>query len=169
MASVHGLTVLPGDYYGRGHTTVRATDEGIVEVWPDALAQLLLRECRVRPRWGDGTHLDVGDTAFRAECSGGPLRILTPISGRIVGHAQLDELPVLRIRPDRPLQEQPQLLNGREAVRWLESELARIERGVMPATAGQTLADGGAIRQDLVAVLPDVDWDRIREELLLDV
>jgi hypothetical protein len=166
--SVHGLPVHPDEYYGRGHAALRVVEGNVVEVFPDAFAQLLLRECRLRPRATDGAHLALGDAAFHVETPGGPLRILSPVTGDVVGTEVRDRVPVVKIRLDRPLEEQRQLLHGSEAALWLERELRTVERAVTPLGQGTTLADGGAIRPDLVESLPDVDWDLLREDLLLD-
>jgi hypothetical protein len=166
---VHGLTVNCDEYYGRGHAALRVVGDDVVEIFPDAFARLLLRECRIRPRATDGARLDPGDAAFRVDTPGGPLRILSPVAGDVVATDERDQVPVLQVRLDAPLEEQVHLLHGPEVPRWLEHELRTVERAVTPLSHGTTLADGGAIRTDLVESLPDVNWDQLREELLLDV
>lgn len=167
--TVHGLAVEPDELYDRGHTTVRPVEDDLVEVFPDALARRILHGCRVEPAATDDDSLARGDAVFRVESDRGPLRLLTPVEGEVVGVHERDGLPALRIRPRRPLAEQTHLLRGGEAVRWLESELRLVQRAMSPGEAAPTLADGGEIREDLVRVTPDVDWDQLREELLLDV
>lgn len=167
--SVHGLTVSPTERYDRGHTAVRPVEDDLVEVFPDALARHLLRGCSVEAAVDRDEPLTRGDTVFRVQSDRGPLRLLTPVEGDVVEQIRREDLPVLRIRLRRPLAEQTHLLQGTEAVRWLESELRQVQLAVSPGETLPTLADGGVLREDLVEATPDVDWDQLREELLLDV
>lgn len=167
--TVHGLPVDPSEFYDRGHTIVRPVEDEVVEIFPDALARRILHGCRVEPVVVAEESLSRGDAIFRVESERGPLRMRTPVEGEVVGWEEREGLPVLRVRLRRPLEQQTHLLRGTEAVRWLESELRQVQGVLSPGQTAPTLADGGEIREDLVQVNPDVDWDQLREELLLDV
>ncbi len=60
------------------------------------------------------------------------------------------------------------LLNPPEAAVWIQGEFERLQRAMAGPSVGVTMADGGAPVQDLSAVVPRQDWDRMLGEVFLE-
>lgn len=164
---IHGLTVDPDLGYHRGHTWVRDEGAGHASIGLSPLARRILpRGLAIEvPRVGEILH--EGDAIF--SLPGSAVRIVTPISGRVVEVREETGTPVLRLEGDRSELEWARLLRGTEAAQWMEFELRQLQTRLLGTEAASAWADGGAVVDDLARSVPEADWKSVREEFFLDV
>jgi len=153
--------------YHRGHTWVRKEKDGTLAVGLDELGARLIGKPDQLALPEVGRRLHANGTGWRIKRSGSTLRVLAPIEGTVVATGGPEQGWYLKVRPDTPEPNMRHLLRDGEAVRWMSRELDRLQLlsagGACPA-----LADGGALVEDLGAVLPKHEWGGICGAMLLE-
>ncbi|MEJ5369252.1 MAG: hypothetical protein WHT08_13090 [Bryobacteraceae bacterium] len=167
LAEVCGLSVPPDRYYHRGHTWVREGEDGVLLVGIDDLGSRLLGSDGAVQLPPPGTELRVNEPAFCARRNGVEARILSPVDGTVEGPAG-DGEALIRVRPAAGFST-VHLLRGREAVAWMRHELDRLQIALAASCGAATLADGGAVAEDLGRCLPPRDFDTACGLAFLDV
>jgi hypothetical protein len=168
--TVNGLRYPLDRAYHRGHTWVFQEADGTVGVGLDEMASRLLGP----PDWTDlppvGTLLQLNGNGWRLRKHGSVFRILSPISGKVVGHGSAESGGFLRVRPESPAVAQQHLLRGRNEVQgWVLREMERLQAACADGSVGISLADGGELVEDLSVVLRHGEWDGLCGEMLLDI
>ncbi len=155
-------------YFHRGHSWVRPEYDETVTVGLDDFAEQLMGQ-HVEVEYPPlGTHLRVNGVGWRLRKDGRAVRVLSPVDGIVVGLGGPERDWYLRVKLDRPLEEQDHLLRGEEVGIWLAHERDRLQQVLSPLDIGLTLADGGMLVDDLSTVMPRDDWDKTVGEMLLE-
>ncbi len=167
QAEVCGISVPLDRYYHRGHTWVREGEDGVLLVGIDDLGRRLLGSDGTVELPPPGTELRVNEPAFRVRRNGIETRILSPVDGTVEGHVG-DGVALIRVRPV-PGFRTVHLLRGREAVSWMRHELDRLQMALAASCGAATLADGGAVAEDLGRCLRQREFDTACGLAFLDV
>lgn len=166
-AEVAGVPVPADRYYHRGHTWIREEPDGTLLVGLDELGRRLLGEDAEIGLPAPGTRLRVNEPAFRARRNGVEVRILSPVDGTVEGPAS-DGEGLVRVKPAEGFST-VHLLRGREAAAWMRHEIDRLQMALSAACGAVSLADGGAIPQDLGRSLGPREFDTACGLAFLDV
>ena len=164
-----GLDYPKDRLYHRGHTWIKAEQDGTVSIGLDALADHLIgKPDSVRlPKIGQ--ELDVNQIAWRINKRGREILVRSPLEGTIV--ALGDDL-TLKMRPRLDVQDPlnlRHLLRGPEVHGWISRELERLQLQLRPAGTQPSLADGGVLVHGLMDALPDSDWSTVLADTFLEV
>ena len=159
--------------YHRGHTWIEETDDHCLLVGLDGFACRVIGQSRVA-RWpAEGERIAVNGGVCTIGCSNGAeLRVLSPVDGIVVALGEQTEDWLIKVKPDRPLDEMTHLLRGAEVRTWLVHELERLQSILacqLNDDVGFALADGGALVDDLPRTYPGLDWASVGREFLLGV
>ncbi|HET9317582.1 MAG TPA: hypothetical protein VFQ51_18460, partial [Vicinamibacteria bacterium] len=160
---------LPGDrLYHRGHAFVRPEPDGTMTVGLDDLARRLVGEAEVAFRPGPGQRLDDDAPLLRLHAHGREVRVLSPVSGVVIGTSGQGADVTVRVDPDGPLDAR-HLLAGDEAAAWAMREVERLQTLLGTRELGPALADGGQLLPDLGAAIPRGRMDGVLGEMFLDL
>ncbi len=159
----------PGDrLYHRGHTWVRAEQDGTVSIGLDALGERLAG----RPDAVDlpqvGARLTANGPGWKMRRDGIAVRILAPVAGEVVETGGPGAGFYLRVRPAAEGAGMGALLRPSEAGPWLGRELERLQLLMGPSKEAPTLADGGVPVEDLPAACPSANWDAVWGGMFLE-
>jgi glycine cleavage system H lipoate-binding protein len=154
--------------YHRGHTWVKAESDGAVTVgFDDFGSHLIGRPDQVElPAAGNPLH--VNGTAWHIKKNGSDLRILSPVEGRVVETGSAEAGWYLKVRPLGKKVDTQHLLRGAEVRPWLAREMERLELSLAADGVGLSLADGGAMMEDISKEYPSVNWDSVWGEMFLE-
>lgn len=163
---VCGVAVPLDRLYHRGHTWVRELEDRTLEVGLDDLGRRLLGEDGRVELPAPGTGVRVNEPAFIVRRNGVEARVLSPVDGTVLGPAENGAL--VRVRPAEGFRTVHLLRDG-EAVAWMRHEVDRLQMALAAASGAATLADGGAVPQDLGRALPRREYDTVCGLAFLDV
>lgn len=166
LAEVCGLAVPLDRYYHRGHTWVREAEDGTLDVGLDDLGQRLLGVDGRIELPAPGTEVRVNEPAFLVRRNGVEARVLSPVDGTVMGPGGNGAL--IRVRPAEGFRT-VHLLRGSEAAAWMRHELDRLQMALAAACGSVTLADGGAVAEDLGRCLTAREFDTACGLAFLDV
>ena len=174
-----GCLVPEGLFFHPGHTWVRLGPGGEFEVGLDDFGGRVAGPVdRVRlPATGE--HLRAGDSAFGIDGRRGSLELTAPFSGEVsLENEALTDDPELirkepygagflfRATPDDPSRALLCLMSGTNARVWTAEQerflRALVDVATARAGAAPTLNDGGLLSDDLLAGVPPVKAERIR-------
>ena len=161
-----GLRLPLDRYYHRGHTWVRQEEDGSLVVGLDELGRRLAGEPGAVETPQAGTALRVNEPAFRLRRNGVEARILSPVDGTVLGLAEGEGL--IRVRPAEGFST-VHLLRGAEVKAWMQHELERLQLALSAACGAASLADGGAVPEDLGRRLGGRQYDTACGLAFLDV
>src|SRR5271166_3665702 len=157
--------------YHRGHTWLKAEQDGTVTIGLDALADHLIGDPDYVEVPAIGTEVDLNETAWRIKKNGNEILVRAPIEGTIVSADDFKEGWRLTIRPRLDLQEPAtlqHLLRGPEVHGWVSRELERLQLQLRPKGAEPSLADGGVLVRGLMDALPESDWNTVLADTFLE-
>ncbi len=157
-------------YYHRGHTWVKPSEDGTVEVGLDELALHLIGNPDSVRTVKQGDEVELNQTAWRIRKNGKEIDVRAPIEGVVVGVGGQKENWYLKIRPRLDLQDPAtlrHLLQGPEVQGWMTRELERLQLQLRAPNTPPTLADGGMLLPDLMDAMPDADWDTVLADTFL--
>lgn len=152
--------------YHRGHTWVAAQPDGTVTVGLDELARRLAGKPEQVELPPVGAHVEVNGAGWKMRRYGAEVRVLSPVDGEVVATGGAGEDWFLKVKPTSL--NMTHLLQGAEVKRWLLREMERLHVLLGPSALGPTLADGGAMVDDLPATNPKADWDGIWGGMFLE-
>jgi hypothetical protein len=109
--------------------------------------------------------VEVNGTAWKFSRGGRHARILSPVEGEVVGQGGPELGWYLRVKP-RSFDGR-HLLRGGEVRPWMLREVERLQQSMSAAGVGETLADGGALVDDLPGILLE-ETDRVWGEMFLE-
>ncbi len=167
QAEACGVAVPLDRYYHRGHTWVREAEDGTLLVGLDDLGRRLLGADGTVETPPAGAELRVNEPAFVARRNGVEARILSPVDGTVLGPAS-DGEALVRVRPAEDFRT-THLLRGGEAVAWMRHELDRLQVALAASCGAASLADGGAVAEDLGRRLTAREFDTACGLAFLDV
>jgi glycine cleavage system H protein len=164
--------------YHRGHTWVHRVGDDQAYVGLDDFARRLLgEEAKLTPP-PVGTRVVQGRGALRVERNGEEVRLLSPLSGEVVGvNPRLTHEPgavyadsygrgwVLKIKSRRLTHDLRNLFSGSLARRWMEDTRDRFQHQIVHAT-GSVIQDGGDPVEDIASALGLQEWCGLVEEFL---
>lgn len=156
-----GMDYPPDRLYHRGHSWVRAEEEGLVTVGLDDLASRLVGkpDSVVLPE--KGTWLEANGAGWRLKKNGFEMRVMAPVAGEVVETGSAAEGWYLKLRVPPEMRQWRHLLRGGEVTGWLMRELERLQMELSPAAAGPSLADGGMLVEGLMDQMPNANWDKV--------
>lgn len=168
-ATVNGLGLnYPEDrLYHRGHTWVKAADDGTFTVGLDELAEHLIGKPDSVETPEIGTEVEVNQAAWRLKKNGREMAVRAPIEGTVIGV----EGRALKIRPrldPRDPATLRHLLRGPEVYGWMTRELERLQLQLRAHGAPPALADGGVLLPGLMDAVPEADWDTVLADTFLE-
>jgi glycine cleavage system H protein len=175
-----------GLLFSRNHTWTFLTRSGIAEIGPDDFLLHVTGVVRFSILVNPGTLISRGDHIADINHNGRKLKILSPISGIIEetndlikssSSSGMDESCrkgwICRITPTRWNEETSSLLLAEEAIRWSGRELQRFRdflavtvRKDSPELSLVLLQDGGELRDQPLAELPDEVWEGFQKSFL---
>ena len=148
---------IPGS--GRNPT---APDRGSGRTWPKRLTGKP-DELELPPV---GSRVEVNGTGWKMRRFGAEVRVLSPLEGEVVAVGGPECEWFLKVKPSSF--DLTHLLMGPEVKRWFVREMERLHVLLGAGELGPTLADGGAMLDDLPAANPRANWDAIWGGMFLE-
>lgn len=155
-------------FYHRGHTWVKAESDGAVTVGLDDFGSRLIGRPDQVELPAAGIPLHVNGTAWHIKKNGSDLRILAPVDGQVVETGSAEAGWYLKVKPLGEKVDTQHLLRGAEVRPWLAREMERLELSLAADGVGLSLADGGAMMEDISKEYPSVDWDSVWGKMFLE-
>lgn len=152
--------------YDRGHTWVRPEPDGTVTVGLDELGRGLLGTPDRVELPKPGTRLHTHGTAWRVYKRNATVRIRSPLAGEVIAADDEQHGGRLRVKPLGKKFDFSHLLAPAEVNGWLVHEADRLQL-TLSAEAAPTLADGGALVNDISGQYPRADWETVCAEMFL--
>lgn len=161
-----GVPVPLDRMYHRGHTWVQPQPDGTLIVGLDELAKRLTGKPDEVDLPPVGSRVEVNGTGWKMRRFGAEVRLLSPLDGEVVavGGPECDWF--LKVKPSSF--DLTHLLMGPEVKRWFVREMERLHVLLGAGELGPTLADGGAMLDDLPAANPRANWDAIWGGMFLE-
>ena len=166
-----GLRYPEDRLYHRGHTWLKAEQDGTVTIGLDDFSEHIVG----RPDYVDlpetGAELEVNQTAWRMKKNGKEVSVRAPIEGTVIAVGGPDDGWYLKMRPRLDLRNPValrHLLRGAEVHGWIARELDRLQIQLQHPHTSTTLADGGVLLADLMNVVTDADWNTILADTFLE-
>jgi glycine cleavage system H protein len=183
------LRIPQGLFFSRNHTWAHLERSGIAKVGLDDLITHITGGVQVIPHAKPGDPIGKGGLLAEIVHNGKHLRILSPISGEVqAANSLLSEQPdvlqedpfrkgwIYQITPSDWKKETQSYYLAGEANSWMAKELVRLKDFLMVSvgknsmgTAGIILQDGGELRDNTLAELPDELWQDFQSNFLSDV
>lgn len=180
------LKIPKGIFYNKKHTWAFMEKSGIARVGIDDLLPHLTGTCQVTFSKEPGDLIKKGETMTLINHKGKKLRILAPISGKIVQSNQnLNKNPeilssdpyskgwIYGIEPTNWVEDTKSCIFAEDAVKWAANELDRFKDFLTSSLQKHTpelsmvaLQDGGELRDQTLSELPDPVWDDFQREFL---
>lgn len=177
---VSGFQVADSYYYHRGHSWARVEHGGFVRVGMDDFS-LKLVGCPTEVELPKiGAQVEQTGVAWRIHKGEKEARVLSPMKGVVVAVnqkvARTPEIAkkdpyglgwLMVLEPMELKSNLRNLLFEQEAAAWVKAEAARLDATVMAAYGMSLAATGGEIVDDIMANLPNLEWDHVIHEFLL--
>jgi glycine cleavage system H protein len=186
ILSPRNLRIPQGLFFCRNHTWTFLERSGEAKVGLDDLLVHITGSVNIMLRRESGTIIRKGELLAELEHEGRHLQILSPISGTITrGNPLLEEDPgivredpfrqgwVFEIRPSDWMRETRSCYVAGEASGWMDREFLRFKDFIVNSMnrnevdrPGIILQDGGEIRDQTLAELPETLWKEFQDEFL---
>jgi glycine cleavage system H lipoate-binding protein len=154
--------------YHRGHTWVLREPDGTATVGLDDFGSRLVGEPDEVQLPVVGAFLHVNGTAWHFKKNRSDLRFLSPVDGEVIQTGGTKAGWYLKLKPLGKKMDTRHLLRGEEIRPWLAREMERLEFSLAVDGVGMSLADGGALVDDLPKEYPSVDWDAVWGQMFLE-
>ncbi len=185
--SFNMLKIPQGLFYGRNHTWMHMEKSGVAKVGLDDLLLHLTGEVKCILARSPGDYIHKGDLFTELKQDGKLLRILSPVSGKIVEiNSALMETPqamnndpygkgwIYKIKPSNWISEVSGCYFASEATAWSEKELEKAKkflalstRKYFPEYSMVVMQDGGELCDHTLSGLPESIWKDFENEFLL--
>ena len=187
--SANILRIPQGIFFNRHHTWTHLGTSGDAKVGMDDFLQHITGSVKFTQLKNPGDAIMKGELLTEIDQDGKQLRVFSPISGKILNtNSTLSEHPevisedpyeegwIYKIKPSNWVKETKSYLLAGEATDWSTKELERLKDflagGPMKKYAAEPsmilLQDGGEIRENVLADLPNEVWENF-QEVFLDV
>lgn len=184
--STANLRIPQGLFFSKNHTWTHLEQPGFARVGLDDLLTHITGEVKVINRAEPGEAIRKGDLIAEIDHGGKHLRIFSPISGTVeAANALLTDEPrtlnedpfrkgwICQIRPSDWINETKSYYLAKDATEWTARELVRFKDFLMVSagrneleTTGIILQDGGELRDNTLAELPDELWQNFQKDFL---
>lgn len=182
-----GILKIPqGLFYARNHTWMFMEHSGVAKVGLDDLLLHITGEVNFNIRKNRGDMISKGDVLTEIDQNGKLLRILSPVSGKIMdansmlnGHpGLLNEDPygkgwIYKIKPTNWIDDAKSCYFAEEATKWSTKELERFKdflavnmKNYSPEPSMVILQDGGELSDHSLSALPREIWTNFEKEFL---
>jgi len=178
LQEVFGIAVPFNLYLHQGHTWAAVEDGGRVRLGMDAFTQKVFgpAEAWRLPRMGEVFHqnqisLEMARKDRRAPVLAPVTGIVEAVNPAVRRHPQVvHDYPyedgwLVVVSPTQLKPDLEQLLYGEKNLAWIHYETNRL-LGLLPAAAGLTLPDGGALIDDVYGHVPGLSWELLVSEFL---
>ena len=182
--TLDALKIPKGVFFGRNHTWAYLEKSGMAEVGVDDMLLHLTGEVTFRKYKQEGDVIRKGELLTEIVKDGKVLRVLSPVSGRIMetnpeaervmgaGTDPYSNGWIYRIEPTEWTREMNTCVQGEEARGWFREELDRFKDFIAGVSAkhspgaGIILQEGGELRDNTLAELPGEVWQDFQKEFL---
>ena len=165
-----GLDFPDDRLYHRGHTWVKALEDGNMLVGLDSLAECIIGQPDSVQLPAVGEQIEANQTAWHMQKNRTAIAVRAPIEGTIVEVGGPGKGWYLKIKPQfdstdsRALRH---LLRGAEVKGWISRELERLQIQLRSPDTAPALADGGILLPDLMDSIPKANWDTVIADTFL--
>ncbi|HWR51251.1 MAG TPA: hypothetical protein VN428_09100 [Bryobacteraceae bacterium] len=163
---VFGLPYPSDRFYHRGHTWVKAEEDGTVLVGLDEIGRRLAGKPDELRLPAPGTPVSVNGTAWHMRRGQAEARVLAPVDGIVVETGGSQGEWWLRVKP--ATSDFSHLLRGAEVSAWVRRELDRLQLALPSQGLGTTLADGGVLVEDIASACTGKDLDNLYGKMFLE-
>ena len=180
------LKIPQGLFYGKNHTWIYMEKSGAAKVGLDDLLLHITGEVKFCNLKNPGETVAKGDLLTEIDQNGKLLRILSPVSGKIVAkNTTLIESPgmlnddpygngwIYKIKPSNWIAEVKSCYFAEDATCWSAKELERFKdflavsmKNYSPETSMVILQDGGELCDHSLSAFPDQIWKDFEKEFL---
>jgi len=183
-----GIMRIPqGIFFNRQHTWTHLAESGAAKVGMDDFLQHVTGRVELIHLKEPGEIIKKGDVLTEIVQDGKHLRLFSPISGEvlqtnpmiqekadIINEDPYDKGWIYQIKPSEWVKETNSYLLGEKASEWSRKEFERFKEflslGPLRSHATEPsmvlLQDGGEVRNNVLADLPDEVWDDFQKEFL---
>jgi glycine cleavage system H lipoate-binding protein len=178
---VSGFALAPGYYYHRGHTWSRVEYGGQIRVGLDDFAARLFGPAEALELPALGAAVSLGEPEMSLHRDGRKAELNAPVRGIVVAqNSKLRSQPelvnrspygagwLMILQPAAMIKDLRYLLFGRQVEEWLDREAARLDELVNLESGFRLAATGGRVVNDVFGSLPELDWDELEREFLLN-
>ncbi|MHB0968527.1 MAG: glycine cleavage system protein H [Thermoanaerobaculia bacterium] len=165
-SNVAGFELPLDRLYHRGHTWVKADEDGMLTIGLDDFASRLTGVPDSVKLPAVGSHLSANGPAWEAKKKGVVARILSPVDGEVVETGSPEQGWMLKVRPSS--EDLTHLLCPAEARLWLLREFERLQIALAGPQHAPMLAAGGAPLDDLSMVNPVEKLDELCAMVFLE-
>jgi glycine cleavage system H protein len=180
------LRIPHGLFYSKNHTWMYMEKSGAAKVGLDDLLMHLTGEVKFNFHKNRGDIVNRGDLMTEIDQSGKPLRIFSPVSGKILdvnsnlikSSKMLNDDPygkgwIYKIKPTNWISEAKSCYFAEEATKWSFGELERFKdflaismKKYSPETSMIIMQDGGELSDHTLSGLTDEIWQDFEKEFL---
>ncbi|MFH1160181.1 MAG: glycine cleavage system protein H [bacterium] len=184
--SANILRIPQGLFYSKNHTWAHLEESGAAKVGLDDLLQHITGEVTFSTLKNPGEIIKKGDLLTEIAQEGKLLRIFSPLSGKILNtNSILEESPeilnedpyekgwIYKIKPSNWIAETKSYYLAEEATNWSMKELERFKDFLAVSAKKYSseptliiLQDGGELRDNTLAQLPDEVWQDFQKYFL---
>jgi glycine cleavage system H protein len=180
------LKIPRGVLFGRNHTWAYMDKSGLAEVGVNDMLLHLTGEVSFSMKKNPGEQIRKGEPLTVIDRDGKRLNVISPISGKVVEvNPAIEEHKldaggdiysngwIYRIEPTAWETETASFMRGESVKNWFRNELDRLKDFIAresarhsPETAGMVLQEGGELRDNTLADLPEDVWQDFQREFL---
>lgn len=180
------LKIPQGLFYSRNHTWMFMEQSGVAKVGLDDLLLHITGDVNFSIRKNRGEMISKGDVLTEIDQNGKLLRILSPVSGKIMdANPMLNERPgllnedpygkgwIYKIKPTNWIDDAKSCYFAEEATKWSTKELERFKdflavnmKNYSPEPSMVILQDGGELSDHSLSALPREIWTNFEKEFL---
>lgn len=184
--SANILSIPQGLFYSRNHTWMFMEQSGVAKVGLDDLLLHITGEVNFSIRKNRGEMISKGDVLTEIYQNGKLLRILSPVSGKIMdANSMLNERPgilnedpygkgwIYKIKPTNWINDTKSCYFAEEATKWSAKELERFKdflavniKNYSTEPSMVILQDGGELCDHSLSALPREIWKDFEKEFL---
>jgi len=175
---VRGVEILRGLYFSEWHTWINVKKDGNINVGMDDFAQKLVGNISRVKLPEIGTKIKKGENAWKVGVDSTDIDLFSPITGEIIEvnrgliekPSTINENPykqgwVFTLKSAELEKELASLLNGDNAIAWLENETDKLYSQV-EKDLGVTIADGGELVGAINKKISKDEWQELIREFL---
>lgn len=178
---VAGFALAPGYYYHRGHTWSRVEYGGQIRVGLDDFAARLFGPAEALELPGLGAAVSLGQPEMALFRDGRRAALSSPVRGivvaqnpklrtrpELVNHSPYGAGWLMILQPAAMIKDLRFLMFGRQVEEWLDREAERLGDMTSRESGFRLAATGGRMVNDIFGSMPELDWNELEREFLLN-